>query len=217
MFDRIGMTYKRWRVREDELFERWASWLPGSNPGALFGVVCVTLIFIPYCLCVHYLDSRIIREYISPLYPASIWISFIVGMSITARWRSRVPVSAPQGIQPFLEKCARQAVSLEEIALPGAVLIHAQLQGAFLSGANLESANLAFANLEGANLDGACLEKATLTKTNFSGVSLVETDLTNTDLSQVLGLTLDQLTSARGNASTQLPAGLARPVHWPSF
>ncbi len=217
IFGWIKTGYKRWRAREDEVFEWWASLIPGSNPGSAFMLVCLVVISVPYFLCVHFLDSGIIREYISPLYHASILISFCVSMSIMTRWKSRVPASPQEGIQPFLEKCARRSVSLEEITLSGVVLINAQLQGAFLKGAGLKGANLAFANLEGANLDGACLEKATLTKANFSGVSLVETDLTNTDLSQVRGLTPDQLTSARGNASTQLPAGLARPTHWFSF
>ena len=218
MFGRIETGCKRWRARENELFDRWASWLPGSNPGTVFMMVGLLFTFIFYFLWANYLNSGIITEYLKFLCHVSLAISFIVSTSISARWKKRVPAAAPQeGIQPFLEKCARQAVSLEKMTLPGVTLINAQLRGAFLKGAGLKGANLAFANLEGANLDGASLKKATLTQANFSGVSLVETDLTDTDLSQVLGLTPDQLTSARGNASTQLPAGLARPTHWSSF
>jgi hypothetical protein len=217
MFGWIQTGCKRWRARENELFERWASWLPGSNPGAVFMMVSLLFTFILYFLWAHYLDSGIIREYLKFLCHVSLGTTFIVSTSITARWKSRVPVSPQEGIQPFLEKCARRSISLEEIALPGAILINVQLQGAFLKGAALKGANLAFANLEGANLDGACLEQADLKSVNLRGASLAGADLASADLSKAQGLTCEQVILALGNASTRLPDGLERPAHWSSF
>jgi hypothetical protein len=78
-------------------------------------------------------------------------------------------------------------------------LAGAQLAGARLGGANLAGAQLATADLAGAQLDGA----------NLSGAQLG-----GADLRHARALTQSQLDAARGNAETQLPAGLGRPASW---
>ena len=46
------------------------------------------------------------------------------------------------------------------------------------------------------------------------GADLRDADLRGCDLSTALFLTQPQVNSARGDASTRLPTGLARPGHW---
>ncbi|MBV8616937.1 MAG: pentapeptide repeat-containing protein [Acetobacteraceae bacterium] len=69
--------------------------------------------------------------------------------------------------------------------VPTAIIYGARLEGAFLSGARLEGADLTRAHLERANLRLGT------------------------------GLTEEQLAAAAGDGRTQLPAGVARPAHWP--
>ncbi|HJS84683.1 MAG TPA: pentapeptide repeat-containing protein [Acetobacteraceae bacterium] len=62
------------------------------------------------------------------------------------------------------------------------------------------------ANLAGASLSGAYLGSALLVQTHLEGASLED----------VVGLTIEQLALAYGDAKTRLPAGIARPPHWPA-
>lgn len=86
----------------------------------------------------------------------------------------------------------------------GADLIGARLAGADLRGASLRGALLVAADLKGADLRSA----------DLIGADLRDADLTGADLTDALFVTQAQLNAARGDASTVLPAGLARPGHW---
>jgi len=108
---------------------------------------------------------------------------------------------------------------LSGVNLTGAVLIRADLTGALLIRADLTGAHLEEANLTGASLDRANLTGTVLFYANLTGASLDRADLTGAllhgaNLGQARELTQPQLNVARGNAETQLPAGLERPASW---
>jgi hypothetical protein len=109
--------------------------------------------------------------------------------------------------------------------LAGARLAGAILDRADLSGARLDRADLRRAELDGANLtrawltDEANLTRAVLDDANLAGARLASADLTGArlggvDLTKTLGLMQAQLDATQGNSTTQLPAGLQRPVRW---
>lgn len=87
-------------------------------------------------------------------------------------------------------------------------------RGADLIGARLAGADLRGANLRGAYLIGAVLRGADLRWTDLIGADLRDADLRGADLTDALFLTQPQLTAARGDADTRLPAALKRPEHW---
>jgi pentapeptide repeat protein len=85
---------------------------------------------------------------------------------------------------------------LVDVRWQGADLRRASLRGALLLGANLRGADLRLADLLGADLRGA--------------------DLCGADLSTSLFVSPMQAAAARGDATTQLPARVPRPAHWPT-
>ena len=121
-------------------------------------------------------------------------------------------------------------IKFNEANLRKAVLIHANLSEAFLiradlreaifgganlSGANLREANLSEANLGGANFSEANLRDADLRGAYFGGANLHKANLRGALLAKAsLGGT--DLSDAIGDGGTQLPAGIARPAHWPA-
>jgi len=88
--------------------------------------------------------------------------------------------------------------------------------GSDLAGADLRGANLQGANLRGALVIAADLTGADLRLADLTGTDLRDADLRGADLSTSLFLLQSQLDSARGDASTRLPAALTRPAHWPA-
>jgi uncharacterized protein YjbI with pentapeptide repeats len=87
-------------------------------------------------------------------------------------------------------------------------------RGADLVGRDLRRARLAGACLRGALLIGADLRGADLRTADLLGADLRGADLRGADLSDALFVTQPQLTAARGDAATRIPAGLNRPAHW---
>ena len=96
----------------------------------------------------------------------------------------------------------------------------AHLQGAQMWRTQMQGARLQGAQMQGAGLIGAQMQGADLRKTEFDA----ETDFLGADLSGALirfvdfshtGISAKQLNSAFGDGSTALPAGMARPAHWP--
>ena len=81
-------------------------------------------------------------------------------------------------------------------------------------GRDLRQARLRDAGLRGAYLIGADLQGVDLGTADVLGADLRAADLRGADLSRCLFLTQPQLTAARGNAATRMPAALARPAHW---
>ena len=95
------------------------------------------------------------------------------------------------------------ALNIEDVPqLTLAILRGANLSGADLGSANLIEANLTEANLTSANLIDAKLSRATLSGTDFTKADIAGTDFRNADLSNVKGMTLQQLSSAKVNENT---------------
>jgi uncharacterized protein YjbI with pentapeptide repeats len=87
-------------------------------------------------------------------------------------------------------------------------------RGADLVGARLRGADLRGASLRGALLVAADLRNADLRTADMIGADLRGADLRGADLTGALFLTPPQLAAVRGDATTRLPGGLARPMHW---
>ena len=87
-------------------------------------------------------------------------------------------------------------------------------RNADLIGADLRRRDLRNANLRGAYLIAADLRGLDLGTADLLGADLRNADLRGADLSRSLFLTQPQVTAARGDASTRLPAVLQRPAHW---
>jgi hypothetical protein len=66
----------------------------------------------------------------------------------------------------------------------------------------------------GADLAGRDLRGADLRRSSLRGALLIGADLRGTDLSTCLFLTQPQVSAARGDAATAVPAVLSRPAHW---
>ena len=123
-----------------------------------------------------------------------------------------------------------QAAQMQRTQMQGADLRDAQMQGARLWDAQMQGANLTWAQMQGANLMDAQMQGASLTKaqmqgadlrqtefdaeTNFRGADLSGAQIPSVDFSQPR-ISAEQLNSAFGDGSTALPAGMARPAHWP--
>ncbi len=111
---------------------------------------------------------------------------------------------------------ARAGVVLEAVServrapFKGRDLRRADLMGSRMKGARLRGASLRGALLIAADLRGADLRTADLL-----GADLRDTDLRGADLTGCLFLTQPQLSAARGDSTTVLPARLTRPDHWP--
>jgi hypothetical protein len=90
----------------------------------------------------------------------------------------------------------------------------ADRRGADLAGRDLRRADLRGAGLRGALLIGADLRGADLHRADLLGADLRAADVRGTDLSTCLFLTQPQVSAARGDAATAIPATLRRPAHW---
>ncbi|GAA1751772.1 pentapeptide repeat-containing protein [Luedemannella helvata] len=110
-------------------------------------------------------------------------------------------------VNPLLSRASELARS----AVPSRRRDH---RGASLVGARLAGQDLRGANLRGAVLVGADLRRADLRLADVTGADLRGADLRGANVSDALFLVQSQLTSARGDARTVLPAALARPAHW---
>ncbi|MGC5774037.1 pentapeptide repeat-containing protein [Paenibacillus pabuli] len=81
-------------------------------------------------------------------------------------------------------------------------------------GANLRGADLRGASFRGALMIAADLRNADMRKADLIGADLRDADLGGADLTGSIFLTQSQLHSAKGSASTKLPAHLIIPEHW---
>jgi uncharacterized protein YjbI with pentapeptide repeats len=81
-------------------------------------------------------------------------------------------------------------------------------------GAKLRRARLRGADFRGSLLIAADLRGADLRDCDLLGADLRDARLEGADLTGCLFLTQSQVGSARGDASTRLPAALRRPAHW---
>jgi Pentapeptide repeats (8 copies) len=87
-------------------------------------------------------------------------------------------------------------------------------RGADLMGRDLRRSRLRNAGLRGAYLIGADLRGVDLGTADLLGADLRALDVRGADLSGCLFLTQPQVTAARGDSSTRLPAVLTPPAHW---
>ena len=87
-------------------------------------------------------------------------------------------------------------------------------RGADLVGARLARADLRGASLRGALLVGADLRGADLRGADLIGADLRGADLAGADLTGALFVVQAQLDAARGDGTTRIPAGRARPATW---
>lgn len=92
---------------------------------------------------------------------------------------------------------------------------NAKLFGANLFHADLFDADLTHANLAQANLNRADLRVANLTGTVLYGANLTDAALNGADLADSKDITVEQLTSAKGDKTTKLPEGMPYPNTWP--
>lgn len=122
--------------------------------------------------------------------------------------------AAPAGVDPAAQRdviapLLRRASLV--IRRPGAREYVADLAGVSLRGADLSDADLRGAVLIAADLRGAMLRR-----TDVIGADLRGADLSGADLTDALYLTRTQVASAHGDATTQLPARISPPAHWPA-
>ena len=103
-----------------------------------------------------------------------------------------------------------QGARMSGTQMQGADLRDAQMQGAGLWGAQLQGARLMWAQMQGANLHKTEFDA----ETKFLGADLSGARIYSVDFSHT-GISAEQLNSAFGDGSTTLPAGMARPAHWP--
>jgi Pentapeptide repeats (8 copies) len=89
-----------------------------------------------------------------------------------------------------------------------------ELRGADLLGADLRRRDLRAARLRGALLVGADLRGVDLDRAELLGADLRGADVRGARLAGALLLTGPQLSAARGDATTAVPAHLDRPPHW---
>ncbi|GAB3207844.1 pentapeptide repeat-containing protein [Marinactinospora thermotolerans] len=104
-----------------------------------------------------------------------------------------------------------QSSAQARAALPGPRADH---RGADLIGARLRGADLRGADLRGSYLIAADLRDADLRGADLLGADLRDADLRGADLTGGVFLTGPQVTSAKGDDTTLLPASLSRPAHW---
>jgi uncharacterized protein YjbI with pentapeptide repeats len=98
--------------------------------------------------------------------------------------------------------------------LMGADLEDADLMGADLEWAHLSGAVLRNANLFGANLRKANLFRADLRNAHLSGADMSEADLRGAYLRSAKNLEQQQIDTAKGDNSTELPSNLHMPEAW---
>jgi hypothetical protein len=105
-------------------------------------------------------------------------------------------------------------IRLDDANLVDAELMEADLTGARLNRADLSGALLAAANLSGAELHEANLSEALLVGSDSSRCTARRRRPSSDPQMDAVGLTQEQLNSARGNARTRLPPRLQRPGNW---
>jgi uncharacterized protein YjbI with pentapeptide repeats len=130
--------------------------------------------------------------------------AYLVGANLSNAALSRANLTGAHPVEANLSGAQLDGAKLSDAALVDTDLSGARLDMADLSGARLDKANLSGAQLVGAKLLDAALRDADLSGAQLDGA----------DLRRALGLTQPQLDAARGNAETQLPAGLGRPARW---
>jgi uncharacterized protein YjbI with pentapeptide repeats len=136
-------------------------------------------------------------------------------------WRAQNPSERPHLARVTLKLSERQwgpmhggPINLKSAILPDASLRFASLLDADLQAADLTRADLIHARLNRANLKNAILKDAVLDHADFADAYLGKAVVTGASLSHARNLTQNQIDETIGDASTTLPAHLARPAAW---
>ena len=113
-----------------------------------------------------------------------------------------------------------QRANLSAANMHGAILADSDLTAAFMFRVDLRDANLTREKLEATVLNSAQISNAILDGATFDS----STDWTNATLQgasvqhcnfSATRIAYEQITTTFGDGSTALPAGMARPAHWP--
>lgn len=136
-------------------------------------------------------------------------------------WRAQNPSERPDLARVTLKLSERQwgpmhggPINFKSAILPDASLRFASLLDADLQAADLTRADLMHARLNRANLKNAILKDAALDHADFADAYLGKAVVTGASLSHARNLTQNQIDETIGDASTTLPAHLARPAAW---
>jgi uncharacterized protein YjbI with pentapeptide repeats len=158
-----------------------------------------------------YLSEALRLEAARPL-----WTELRIALDKTERLTRSTPEALLElDVPEHRRKVNALLVRASELVRAGVREDRLDYRGADLMGKDLRNADLRGANLRGALLIGAVLSGVDLTLADLTGADLRGVDLTGANLSGSIFLTQSQLDAARGNADTQVPAALTRPVHWP--
>jgi uncharacterized protein YjbI with pentapeptide repeats len=179
-------------------------------------------------------DLRRARLAQAHLEGAILWGAHLEGANLEGAHLEGASLQGAQLKRAFLVNAQLEGASLTDSHLEGALLTNAHLEKADLQGAWLEGTDLTGAQLERAKLSEAHLEGAILTDAHFEGAILIGSHLEGAGLTgaQLKGAILDrahleganlrwatglqesQLAHTSGDASTNLPEGMARPAAW---
>ncbi|MEM7555528.1 MAG: pentapeptide repeat-containing protein, partial [Cyanobacteria bacterium P01_A01_bin.84] len=112
-----------------------------------------------------------------------------------------------------------EGTDMSKTNLIGANLAQCKLIGSNLEEAVFSTANLSEANLYEAKLCKANFSEANLSQANLTGVDLEEAklfaaNLSGTNLSRAINIQAEQIYSARGDNTTNLPDYLEKPSSW---
>ena len=136
-------------------------------------------------------------------------------------WRAQNPSERPDLARVTLKLSERQwgpmhggPINFKSAILPDVSLRFASLLDADLQAADLTRADLIHARLNRANLKNAILKDAVLDHADFADAYLGKAVVTGASLSLARNLTQNQIDETIGDASTTLPAHLARPAAW---
>ncbi len=103
---------------------------------------------------------------------------------------------------------------LSEVLLSGSNLSGAWIGPAHLHGTFLDRANLSGVKFAGADLSGVYLNQANLSGVEFVGADLSGVDLNGANLRDARYLSQEQIDTAKGDSTTQLPPDLHMPESW---
>jgi hypothetical protein len=126
---------------------------------------------------------------------------------VTRRSAPSTAKTVPKDVEAILFVLGRQlpyALQLQRLDLRNAEFSAGDFSDADFYGSDLRGADLVGADLSGANLTGVDLRSARSEGTNLKGV-----DLRKTRVDQ------KQIDVSIGDNSTQLPAGIVKPLKWP--
>jgi uncharacterized protein YjbI with pentapeptide repeats len=118
---------------------------------------------------------------------------------------ARLDVNALRdGVAPLLRSASAAVRGNAGIDRSGADLVGADLRGVDLRNADLRGAQLIAADLRGVDLQ----------LTDLLGADLRDADVRGADLGTALFVTQPQVSAAKGDAATHVPAALRLPTHW---